>query len=292
MIAITVNNEAFGVSVQHLITSEMAQETYPIQTSEEEFNRLRIQADLFLDDARAMLARIGYGSGWNVLDLCCGLGGITDALSAWVGSEGRVVGADLDVAKLDEARRWAACQGLSNVTFVEANAFDSGLPQHSFDLVHCRFALSVIENGIGILDHMLRLVRPGGVVFVEEVTTHTMHCVPSTEDWDTALALLRKTFQAVGADIDLGLLLRGILLDRGLDHVVIKPCMHALTAKDPMTMHLPLTLASMSETIVSQGLMEKDVLDGLVSRVTDHLSRPDTMTISYAMMQGVGRVRG
>ena len=270
----------------------MAQETYPIQTSEEEFNRLRIQADLFRDDARAMLARIGDGAGWRVLDLCCGIGGITDALSVWVGAEGQVVGADLDVAKLNEARRWAENLRLANVSFVKANAFDSGLPPHSFDLVHCRFALSVIENGIGILDHMLTLVRPGGVIFVEEVTTHTMHCVPPTGDWETALTLLRKTFQAVGADIDLGLLLRGILLERDLDDVVVKPCLHALTAKDPMTMHLPLTLASMSQTIVSQGLMEQDALDGLVARVTDDLSRPDTMTMSYAMMQGVAKVRG
>ena len=27
----------------------------------------------------------------------------------------------------------------------------------------------------------------------------------------------------------------------------VKPCLHALTAEDPMTMHLPMTLAAMSE---------------------------------------------
>ena len=84
--------------------------------------------------------------------------------------------------------------GLSNVRFVAANAFDSGLPARSFDLVHTRFALSVIQNGLGIVDHMLTLVRPGGVVFVEEANTRTMQCVPSTPDWDRALALVKETF--------------------------------------------------------------------------------------------------
>ena len=35
------------------------------------------------------------------------------------------------------------------------------------------------------------------------------------------------------------------------------------------------------------GLMAKDELDALVSRVADHLARPETMTISFAMIQVV-----
>jgi demethylmenaquinone methyltransferase/2-methoxy-6-polyprenyl-1,4-benzoquinol methylase len=145
----------------------MAATKYPISTSTDEFTRLRVQADLFRNDARAMLMQIGDGAGLRVLDLCCGTGGITDVLSEWVGDTGRVVGADIDTAKLAHARQWAAKEALSNVEFIEANPFDSGLAPRSFDLVHTRFALSVIQNGLGILDHMLTLVRPAGVVFVE-----------------------------------------------------------------------------------------------------------------------------
>ena len=119
-----------------------------------------------------MLTQIGDGAGWHVLDLCCGIGGITDVLSEWVGEGGSVVGVDLDVAKLQRARASAKEKQLSNVEFMEANAFDTGLPPRSFDLVHTRFAISVIQSGLGILDHMLTLVRPDGVVFVEEANTH------------------------------------------------------------------------------------------------------------------------
>jgi len=138
----------------------MAKTEYPIKTSADEFTRLEIQADLFRDDAREMLGRIGDGSGLRVLDLCCGIGGITDVLSEWVGAKGHVLGADLDTVKLDHARTWAGENCLTNVEFVEANAFDSGLPSRDFDLAHTRFALSVIQNGLGILDHMLTLALP------------------------------------------------------------------------------------------------------------------------------------
>lgn len=267
----------------------MAAIKYPITTSADEFTRLEIQADLFRDDARTMLARIGDGSGWRVLDLCCGIGGITDVLSDWVGRDGHVVGADLDAAKLERAGEWAGRQGLANVTFVEANAFDSGLAPASFDLVHTRFALSVIRDGLGILDHLLTLVRPGGIVFVEEVNTNTMECVPTTAEWERGLAVMKETFVAIGAVTTLGPTLRAEFLERGLVDVMVKPCLHALCAGDPMTMHMPNTLAAMRETITSLGLMERPELDALVARVSDHLAQPKTMTISFSMVQVVGR---
>jgi ubiquinone/menaquinone biosynthesis C-methylase UbiE len=265
---------------------------YPIKTTADEFARLEIQSNLFRDDARSMLAKVGDGSGWRALDLCCGTGGITDVLSEWVGQEGSVVGADLDTAKLDHAKHWIGQLGLTNVEFVQANAFDSGLAPDSFDLVHARFALSVIQNGMGILDHMLTLVRPGGVVFVEEVNTNTMECAPSTADWEQVLKLAKDTFLAIGANTALGLSLREVFMDKGLSDIQVKPCLHALTADDPMTMHLPLTLTAMRETITSMGLMEGIELDDLVARVTDHLEQQETMTISFCMVQLVGRVSG
>jgi ubiquinone/menaquinone biosynthesis C-methylase UbiE len=270
----------------------MTTSRYPISTSADEFTRLQIQADLFRDNARTMLNQIGDGTGLRVLDLCCGAGGITDVLSQWVGESGQVVGADIDTAKLAQARQWAANAGMSNITFVEANAFDSGLPTQSFDLVHTRFAISVIQNGLDILDHMLTLVRPGGVVFVEEANTHSMQCAPSSPDWDRALDLMKETFVAVGADTGKGLEMRGDFLNRGLADIRVRPCLHALTHEDPMTMHLPLTLAAMTDTITSMGLMAKEELDALVARVADHLARPGTMTISFSAIQVVGRVPG
>ena len=64
--------------------------------------------------------------------------------------------------------------------------YQGGLTPRSFDLVHTRFAISVIRNGLAILDHMLTLVRPSGLIFIEEASTNraTMQCFPKTEDWD------------------------------------------------------------------------------------------------------------
>ena len=262
---------------------------YPIKTTADEYTRLAIQSDLLREDAYAMLARIGDGGGLNVLDLCCGTGGITDVLSNWVGADGTVLGADLDVAKLNYARKWADGLGLSNVSYVEANAFHTGLPAQSFDLVHARFALSVIQDGLGILDHMLTLVKPGGVVCVQEVNANSMECDPPNEDWERAVQLCRDTFACVGANVNLGASLRRRFLERGIQDPSMKLCVHAQTSTDPMTMHVPLTLAAMRETITSQGLMASNELDALITRVADHLAQPTTTTMTFTMVQVVGR---
>lgn len=268
----------------------MAPAKYPIKTSADEFTRLGIQADLFRGDARAMLDAIGDGRGLRVLDLCCGAGATVDVLSEWAGDDGEVVAVDLDAAKLAHARRRAADAKLSNVAFQVANAFDTGFTPASFDLAHTRFSISVIENGLGILDEMFSLVRPGGVVFVEEVNTHTMECTPANADWDEALALMRDAFRVIGADTTLGLRLRRLFLERGCTDVRVRPCVHAQTADDPMTMHLPLTLTAMTDAIADSGLMSRTDLAALVERVSAHLAQPETMTISFSMIQVVGRM--
>lgn len=269
---------------------QMTSKEYPIATSTHEIERLRMQSDLFRGDAESMLERIGVGLGWRCLDLCCGVGGITDLLSGRVGPDGTVIGADSDAAKLAVARDWAAANGLDNIRFEQADAFATGLPEASFDLVHSRFALSVIPNGLGIFDHMLTLVRPGGIVFVEEANVRTMECAPPDPVWNRALEVAVDTFASVGADVFLGPKLYAVFRAAGLTDLRVRPCLHALTAGDPMMMHLPHTMEGMRDAILSTGELTAGELDHMVAHLREHLSKPDTLTISYSMVQVVGGV--
>ena len=44
----------------------------------------------------------------------------------------------------------------------------SRLPEASFDLVHARFQVAPLGRAEEVLDAMLRLVRPGGVIVLED----------------------------------------------------------------------------------------------------------------------------
>src|SRR3954447_25743934 len=79
--------------------------------------RLRILARTLHPSTSALFDRLGVGAGLRCLDVGCGGGDVTFELARRVGPRGRVVGVDLDAAKLDLARQEAATQGLSNIEF-------------------------------------------------------------------------------------------------------------------------------------------------------------------------------
>jgi len=267
-------------------------EGYPLPASETEVARLRMQSDLFRGDAETMLDRIGVQLGWRCLDLCCGVGGITDLLSRRVGLHGEVVGLDADSWKLDVARGWAEANLLNNVRYMEGDAFDTGLPLASFDLVHTRFALGVIPNGVRMLDHIVSLVRPGGVVFLEEADIGPLLCVPGHPAWDLAVDARTRVFDKVGAEVALGRKLFGLLQKGGLSELQVQPRVHALRAGDPMMLHIPATVEVMRDYVLSMEIMNGAELDEVLTELRRHLSEPETLMISFAMIQVTGRTPG
>src|SRR5262245_18805930 len=174
--------------------------TYPIERRAGEIERLLIQAVAMAPDCAMMLDRIGVNAGWRCLDLGCGPGGITALLSERVGPAGRVVGLDADEAFLGHARRGAA----PNTEFVAGDAYHTGLPDRSFDLVQTRFLASTAGRPEALLKEAMRLARADGVVAMQEPDMATLVCHPPHPAWERLHAALIGAFASVNADISLG----------------------------------------------------------------------------------------
>ena len=147
---------------------------YPIERRPGELERLYLQGAAMAPDTEVMLNRIGVIEGWSCLDLGCGPRGITDLLSARVGASGRVTGLDMDGQFLEVARAGAP----KNVEFRQGDAYGSDLPAGSFDLVHMRFVASTAGDPERLLREAIRLVRPGGIVALQEPDGSSLNCYP------------------------------------------------------------------------------------------------------------------
>jgi SAM-dependent methyltransferase len=102
------------------------------------------------------------------LEVACGPGLISRAMAPRVGS---VQGLDLTPAMVEKARAEAATAGVDNVSFALGDATALDLPADSFDGAITRFSLHHIPGPVRVLEEMLRVVKPGGLVIVADHVT-------------------------------------------------------------------------------------------------------------------------
>jgi len=263
--------------------------TYPLRRGAEEVARLRMQAAAMEPDAEVLFEQIGVQPGWSCLDLACGVGGVTNLLSRFVGPTDRVVGLDSDPDKLAAARIWAQANGLSNVEFVEGDAYHTNLPRESFDLVHIRFLLTTVGRDDELLSEALALTRPGGIVALQEADVVTLACYPPHPAWDRLKDAIIGVFARTGGDPYAGRRLFGMLRRAGLEDVRFRPFLVGFTSQDWMARFLPNTAASMREAILGAGLMSPSELDEAITACERHLADLDTISTSYLVYQAWGR---
>jgi SAM-dependent methyltransferase len=97
----------------------------------------------------------------RVLDVGCGTGQNTrDA--ARIARSGAALGVDLSAAMLDQARRIAEAEGLTNASFLQADAQIHPFEPASFDVAICRTSAMFFADIVAALTNIGRALRPGG----------------------------------------------------------------------------------------------------------------------------------
>lgn len=258
---------------------------YPLEQRTGEIERLLVQGQAMAPDALAMLDRFGPMRGWHCLDIGCGPRGVTDLLAARVGANGRVVGLDMNPGFLEFARREAA----ANTEFRHGDAYGTGLPDGSFDLVHMRFVASTAGDPERLLREAKRLAKPGGIVALQEPDGSTLHCYPPHPAFDRLKSLLLAVFKTVGADLELARRLYFVVRQAGLRDVQYRTALLAVRATDPMVDYLPSTVESLRAAALKLGLIDESDLDTALAECRRHLAKPDTSFTMYAVAQVWGR---
>jgi SAM-dependent methyltransferase len=258
---------------------------YPIERRAGEIERLHTQSAAMAPNTRAMLDLIGVTDGWSCLDVGCGPGGITGLLSECVGPNGRVVGLDMDAQFLEHARACAP----ANVEFRQGDAYRSDLPAESFDLVHMRFVASTAGDPERLLQEAMRLVRPGGIVALQEPDGTSLNCYPPHPAWERLKAALLCAFSGVGADLQLAKRLYALARQAGLEDVQYRPFLIGVRAVDPMVDYLPSTVESLRSTVIKLGLLTEAEFPVVLAECRSHLRKPETVFTMYTVAQVWGR---
>jgi SAM-dependent methyltransferase len=153
-------------------------ESYVLATGSAAVRRLHVLHDVYSPVGKRVLYQAGLKEGMKVADFGCGVGVVTRMLAQMVGPSGSVTGIDVDGAQLEQAAKLCGGEGLKNTEFVEATAYDTGLPRNAFDLAYCRFLLLHLADPAACLREMSAVLKPGGILVVEDGDLASATSVP------------------------------------------------------------------------------------------------------------------
>ncbi len=111
----------------------------------------------------------GVRPGHSVLDIAGGTGDLAAKFSRLVGTEGRVVLADINESMLKVGRDKLTDLGIvGNIEYTQANAECLPFPDNTFDCITIAFGLRNVTDKDAALQSMLRVLKPGGRLLILE----------------------------------------------------------------------------------------------------------------------------
>jgi SAM-dependent methyltransferase len=255
-----------------------------------ELQRLLIQAAGLEHEANWLLDNVPVTSGWCAVDIGCGPIGVLDLLSQRVGPRGRVLGVEPEPRFADMAAREIERRELRNVRVVRGDAHSPGLEHGSFDFVHERLVLMNMPDTERrrFVSQMLMLVKPGGIIALQDYDRVSCVCYPEHPSWGILLGAYDEAFRAGGGDGSTGRTLPWLLRSAGAQNVQAK--VHARFVDldhSRRTHHLGL-LEVMHEKIVSFGRLKESELAEHKKALRQHLANPDTVVIDHLLVQAWG----
>ena len=250
--------------------------------------RLRILARTLHAGTSALFDRLGVGVGMRCLDVGCGGGDVTLELARRVGPRGRVIGVDIDAAKLDLARREAAEQGIDNVEFSTLD-IRNGEADTGFDLVYARFLLTHLADPASAIAAFGRALRPGGLLIVEDIDFKGSFAWPETAAFQRYRELYCAVVRRRGGDPDIGPRLPILLADSGFEQVdlhVVQP----MAVQGEAKLINPITLENIADAIVQDDLASPQEIDALIEELYAFAADPRTVAGLARVIQAWGRL--
>src|SRR3712207_4589392 len=241
--------------------------------------RLRLLNRVKWPTTKPLLRAAGLRAGMSCLDVGCGSGDVTLKMVGLVGAEGSVVGVDRDQTILRLARQEAERQGLP-VTFRRLD-IEELAEESVYDLVFARYLLSHLPRPQRAVEVMMRAVRPGGRLVIEDVFFPGHVCYPSNAAFDRYLELYQAVASAKeGGDAAIGVRLLGMALEAGL--VEVRVGLVVPTFRDGEGKWVArITMEHIREAVVGAGLASGPEVDNVVAEL-GRIADDDRILMSIA----------
>ncbi len=259
---------------------------YALRLDDGESARYALMADWARRQEGDLWELAGLRPGARVADVGCGPGAVLAVLAGIVGPDGDAVGVDADPDAVERARAHLAATGTRSAAVRVGRAEDTGLEPGSFDAVVLRHVLA--HNGGAeqrIVDHLARLVRPGGHVLLVDVDAAAGVTWPQHPDLDDLQQRYHRWHAARGNDLRVGRRLPELLDAAGTTVAAFRGWFQ--TGQHPPGLRGPAWAAR--DALVADGLATAQDVERWAAAFAEFDARPERPTTSLAFFAAVGR---
>jgi SAM-dependent methyltransferase len=227
------------------------------------------------------LQACGVKEGWRCLEVGAGGGSIARWLSERVGPGGWVLATDIDPRHLE---------GLSgpNLSVRRHDITTEALPEADFDLVHSRLVLQHIRPRARALRKLVRSLRPGGWILVEDFA-HPFWLDPvgdpeSVRLFRRGIAAMSRLIRKRGGDPHFGRKLVARLVSEGIRPIRAEAFAQLWRAGSPGADLLAANFRQIRDEALEDGLLTEAELDRLLELLQD----PEIVRYSPLMISAWG----
>jgi SAM-dependent methyltransferase len=223
--------------------------------------RARLQAaeDLCDEGTIRVLTKLGVADGWRCLEAGAGGGSIARWLAEAVGPSGYVVATDVDIRALNSATA-------PNLEVREHDLVKEALEEGAYDLVHARLLLEHLAERELALAKLVRALRPGGWLVVEDVDYVSgipVSALGAAEHERTQSVRLQH-FTRFGVDPYLGRRLPGQLRAHGLVQVGNEGRVWVMEGGSPGARWFKISLAHLRSQLAGPNLLTDAEIDRML----------------------------
>ncbi len=262
---------------------EMLKTDYVFQATEEprELQRLQMLERIFDAGTQRRMLATGLTTGWHCLEVGAGAGSIVRWLEQRVGPSGKVVA-------LDTNPRFLRGSSSSTIEILQGDICDMDLPLATFDLVHARYVMIHIAEYRKAFERMLRCVKPGGWVVIEEPDFQAARAVAGPEEARTSFGrvtdAIEQMFTSLGMDYSLGAQLPALFQQHDLSHLTVEHEGHLSAGGGMIAQLMKLSAEQLRDKYVATGkVTEADIEQ--YGRLADD---PESWAIYYATVAVTG----